>query len=130
VGSLLAQALEPIGGPYTVDANTVVLLHFDGNLTNAAATQGNTAAAAIPHSTNIATKISYLAQSAPLTTLGQCVRLDNSSINDSTFLTVEDTAALDMTGNWTIEAWANIFTFGSTSQRLSLGASCSDEARR
>lgn len=115
VGGLFAQTLEPIGGPYTVDTNTVVLLHFDGNLTNTAATQGKTAAAAIPHSTNIATKISYLAQSAPLTVLGQCVRLDNSSINDSTFLTVEDTAALDMTGNWTIEAWANIFTFGSSS---------------
>ncbi len=109
-----AQALDSIGGPYTVDANTVLLLHFNGNLTNAAAANG-TAAAAVPHSTNIGTKISYLAQSAPLTALGQCIRIDNSSINDSTYLTVADTGALDITGNWTIEAWANIFTFGSGS---------------
>jgi hypothetical protein len=111
---LFAQALEPIGGPYTVDANTVLLLHFDGNLNNAAAANGS-AVAAVPHSTNIATKISYLAQSAPLAGLGQCVRIDNSSVNDSTYLTVADTTAFDLTGNWTIEAWANIFTFGSSS---------------
>lgn len=107
--------LEQVGGPYTVDTNTVLLLHFDGNLTNAAAAQGKTAAAAIPHSTNIPSKISYISQSAPLSGLGQAIRLDNSSINDSTYLTVADTAALDLTGSWTIEAWANIFTFGSGS---------------
>lgn len=112
--SLFAQ-LEQIGGPYTVDANTVLLLHFDGNLTNAAAAQGKTAAAAVPHSTNIPGKISYVPQSGPLAGLGQAIRIDNSSINDSTYLTVPDTAALDMTGSWTIEAWANIFTFGSGS---------------
>ena len=108
-----AQALEPIGGPYTVDANTVLLLHFDGNLTNAAATVGKTAASAVGHSTNLATKLSYIPNS--VTGMGQCVRLDNSSINDSTYITVDDTASLDLTGNWTIEAWANIFTFGSGS---------------
>jgi hypothetical protein len=112
--SLFAQ-LEPIGGPYTVDTNTVLLLHFDGNLTNAAAAQGKTAAAAVPHSTNIPAKISYVPQTGGLSTLGQAVRIDNSSINDSTYLTIADTAALDMTGSWTIEAWANIFTFGSGS---------------
>lgn len=112
---LSAQTFDPIGGPYTPDANTVVLLHFDGDLANAAATQGKTAAAAVAHSTNIATKISYPAQSGALSGLGKCIRIDNSSINDSTYLTVDDTASLDMTGNWTIEAWANIVSFGSSS---------------
>jgi hypothetical protein len=112
---LFAQALEPIGGPYTADSKTVVLLHFDGDYTNAAAALGKTAASAIPHSTNLATKLSFLNQSGPLVGLGKSLRIDNSSINDSTYLTVADTAALDMTGNWTIEAWVNIFTFGSGS---------------
>lgn len=113
-GSLYAQ-LEEIGGPYTVDDHTVLLLHFDGNLTNSAAATGKTAAEAIPHSTNIPGKISYVSQTGSLSPLGQAIRIDNSSINDSTYLTVADTAALDMTGSWTIEAWANIFTFGSGS---------------
>lgn len=112
---LFAQALEPIGGPYTADSKTVVLLHFDGDYTNAAATLGKTATSAIPHSTNLATKLSFLNQSGTLAGLGKSLRIDNSSINDSTYLTVADTAALDMTGNWTIEAWVNIFTFGSGS---------------
>ncbi len=113
--SMYAQALEPIGGPYTEDANTVLLLHFNGNLTNAAATLGKTAAAAVARGTNVAGKISYIPQAGSLSTLGQAIRIDNSSISDSTYLTVADTAALDMTGNWTIEAWMNIFTFGSGS---------------
>jgi hypothetical protein len=114
IGRASAQ-LETVGGPYTPDSATVLLLHFDGDLTNKAATQGKTAAAAVPHSTNIATKISYITQTGVLSPLGKAVRLDNSSINDSTYLTVADTASLDMTGSWTIEAWANIFTFGSGS---------------
>ena len=113
--ALFAQALETIGGPYTADSNTVLLLHFDDDYTNAAATLGKTAPAAIPHSTNLATKLSFLSHSGPLAVLGKSLRIDNSSINDSTYLTVADTAALDMTGNWTIEAWANIFTFGTGS---------------
>ena len=30
--ALIAQ--EQIGGPYTVDENTILLMHFDGDLTN------------------------------------------------------------------------------------------------
>ena len=48
--------------------------------------------------------------------MGQCVRLDNGAITDSTYLTIADTAALDLTGSFTIEAWANIFTFGDNAQ--------------
>jgi len=35
---------------------------------------------------------------------------------DSTYLTVDDHDAFDLTGSWTIEAWANIFSFGDNSQ--------------
>lgn len=113
--SIYAQALEPVGGPYVADSNTVLLLHFDGSLTNSAATLGKTATSAVPHSTNIAGKISYIDMPSPLTALGKAIHLDNSSINDSTYLTVPDTVALDMTGSWTIESWVNIFTFGTGS---------------
>ena len=44
------------------------------------------------------------------------MRLDNGAITDSTYLTVADTAALDLTGSFTIEAWANIFSFGDNAQ--------------
>jgi hypothetical protein len=108
---VFGQALEPIGGPYTVDNNTVVLLHFDGTYTNAAAAVGLTDTIAVRHATNLS-KISFMTGT---TGMGQCVRINNSAITDSAYLTIKDTAALDMTGNWTIEAWANIFTFGSTS---------------
>ncbi len=107
------QALEPVGGPYTVDSNTVVLLHFDGNMANAAATVGKTDTAAVRHTT-VPSKI-YFLNNTGVTGMGQCVRLDNSAQTDSTYLTVADTAALDLTGSWTIEAWANIFTFGDNS---------------
>ena len=112
-GILNAQALEPIGGPYTADSATVVLLHFDGSYTNSAAVLGHTAAAAIPHATT-PSKLSFFGTSA-LTGLNQSLRIDNSAITDSAYVTVPDTAALDLTGSWTIEAWANIFTFGSGS---------------
>lgn len=112
-GSLFAQTLEPIGGPYTADTNTVLLLHFDGNLTNAAAAVGKTAASAVARTTNPA-KI-YFLNNTGVAGMGQCVRIDNSSSSDSSYITVDDTATLDLTGNWTIEAWANIFTFGQTS---------------
>ena len=74
---LRAQGLETIGGPYTVDSNTVVLLHFDSTLVNAAATVGKTAAAAVPHTTNPA-KIYYL-NNTGVTGMGKCIRLDNSA---------------------------------------------------
>jgi hypothetical protein len=113
-GITLGQALEPIGGPYTTDSATVVLLHFDGTLHNDAAATGLTDTAAVAHSTNPA-KI-YFLDNTGVSGLGKCVRLDNGAITDSTYLTVADTAALDLTGSWTIEAWANIFTFGDNSQ--------------
>ncbi len=108
---LLAQGIETIGGPYTADAYTVLLLHFDGNYSNAAAALGKTAANAVPNTTNPA-KIFFL-QNTGVAGMGQCVRIDNSSISDSSYITVADTAAFDMTGSWTIEAWVNIFTFGA-----------------
>src|SRR5512139_3037507 len=112
-GGAYAQ-LEAVGGPYTPDANTVLLLHFDGDLTNAASSIAGTPAAAVKNGTN-PDKIYFLTNTG-VPELGQCVRLDNGASVDSTFLTVEDHDAFDLTGSWTIEAWANIFSFGDNSQ--------------
>jgi hypothetical protein len=106
-------AVETVGGPYTVDTNTVVLLHFDGNLDNAAAAVGKTALAADPHTTN-ASGITFV-NNLGVDGMGQCVHLTNGAITDSTFLTLAETTAVDLQGDWTIEAWASIFTFGDNS---------------
>ncbi len=111
---LFAQGLETVGGPYTVDSNTVVLLHFDGSMTNAAAAIGKTDTVAVRNTTN-PSKIYFLNNTA-IPALGQCVRLDNGAITDSTYLTIADTSAVDLTGSFTIEAWANIFSFGDNAQ--------------
>jgi len=93
-----------IGGPYTVDDNTMLLMHFDGDLTN------ESLLSADGEFQGDASNFYFLANSN--TDLGQVLRIDNDSSTDSAFVTVADTAALDLTGNWTIEGWINIFTFG------------------
>ena len=100
----LLYAQTPIGGPYQPDSSTVLLLHFDGNLNNAS----QFSADGVGHG-----KLYYV-PNTPLG-LGQCLRINNDSQSDSSYVTVADTAALDLSGDWTIEGWINIFTFGETS---------------
>ncbi|HSD63519.1 MAG TPA: LamG-like jellyroll fold domain-containing protein [Ignavibacteriaceae bacterium] len=102
-------AQEVIGGPYTPDSHTMLLLHFDGNLDNASSYSAN----AIGH-TNAPNGIFYLPNSFD-TDLGQVLGLTNDAQSDSSYVTVADTSYLDLTGDWTIEGWINIFTFGQTS---------------
>ena len=102
-------AQEPIGGPYTADNNTMLLLHFDSNLNN----ESQFSADGVGHSNN-PNGLTYLP--SPLGAgMGQCLRLTNDAISDSSYVTVADTSYLDLTGSWTIEGWLNIFTFGQTS---------------
>lgn len=95
---------ETIGGPYVADEHTVLLLHFDDNLENAS----DLAADGVGHGS-----LSYISNN--ISGLGKCLRIDNDSQNDSSFVTVADTSTLDLTQDWTIEGWINIFTFGETS---------------
>lgn len=97
----ILHAQDQIGGPYTADEHTVLLMHFDGNLIN----ESDNSADGVEHGT-----LYYIPNNLP--GLGQCLRIDNSSITDSSRVTVADTAALDLDGDWTIEGWINIFTFG------------------
>ena len=100
-------AFGQIGGPYTPDANTMLLLHFDNDYTNASQYSLN----AVTHGNP--SNFFFLAN--PVPNLGQCLRIDNDSQSDSAYVTVADTSYLDLTADWTIEGWINIFTFGTGS---------------
>lgn len=95
---------QEVGGPYTVDGNTILLMHFDGDLTNVT---GKTA-------DGVGQGVYYYIPNN-VSGLGQCLRIDNDSNTDSSCVFVADDDDLDMTGNWTIEGWINIFTFGTGS---------------
>jgi len=101
-GGIYAQ--EQIGGPYTVDEHTMLLMHFDGDLTN----ESPYSADGVFHGD----PANFYFIANPIPGLGQCLRIDNDSRTDSAFVTVADTSYLDLTGEWTIEGWINIFTFG------------------
>jgi len=109
LGILNLYAQEPIGGPYTPDSHTMMLLHFNGDLTNASSFSAD----GVGH-TNAANGLFYLNNSFD-TNLGQVLGLTNDAQSDSSYVTVADTSNLDLTGDWTIEGWINIFTFGQTS---------------
>lgn len=82
------------GGPYTPDANTILLYHFDGNLTNSSTLTGD----GIPNGNGI----SY---SSTLSHLGQSLSIDNSS---QTNISVPHSSNLSLSGDWTIEMWFKI----------------------
>jgi hypothetical protein len=109
LGTFNLYAQEPIGGPYTPDSHTMMLLHFDGNLDNASSYSAN----GVGH-TNAANGLFYLPNPFDAN-LGQVLGLKNDAQSDSSYVTVADTSYLDLTGDWTIEGWINIFTFGQTS---------------
>ncbi len=94
---------ETIGGPYIADEHTMLLLHFDDDLSNASSFSNG----GVGHG-----DLSYIAN--PVEGLGQCLYLNNDAQSDSSYVTVPDTSYLDLTGDWTIEGWINIFTFGET----------------
>jgi len=94
-----------VGGPYEPDEHTVLLMHFDGDLSDASGmTAGGTGQG------NYA-----FINVHPDTAFHQSLYLVNSSPSDSTCIIVPDTAALDITGSFTIECWFNMLTVGDGS---------------
>ncbi len=104
VSSVSVQAQEPVGGPYEPDSATVLLMHFDNNFDNASDAYNMA-------SPEVHGNVNFL-EMRGAGELGSQVRFDNDSPNDKSHLQVPDTAALDLTGNWTIEYWLNVFKFG------------------
>ncbi len=104
LGTISLQAqVEPIGGPYTADASTVVLLHFDNDYTNESALTAN----GVPQGNSQFFPVSALPG------LNQCLYLENDAITDSSYVTIADDDDLDLSGDWTMEAWFNVQTFGT-----------------
>jgi len=88
---------QDAGGPYTPDANTILLMHFDGNLDEEASNYAVV--------DNGPAK-SYIA--SPISGLGDAIYFDNSNPSNRSYLTVPHSAELSLTSNWTIEFWFTI----------------------
>ncbi|MCK4641717.1 MAG: hypothetical protein KAU06_10295, partial [Candidatus Marinimicrobia bacterium] len=95
------EEMQLIGGPYTTDEHTVLLLHFENNLDNVSTLSADGEA----HG-----NLTY--GDNTVTGFGKCLQIDNDAAEDLSYVTVADTAALDLTGDWTIEGWFNIATIG------------------
>jgi len=100
-GGIGYSQFDSLGGPYVTDQYTRLLMHFDSNLNN----EGQSANG-VGHGT-----LGYISNPG----LGQCLRLVNDAPTDSSYVSVPDTSTLDLTGDWTIEGWINVFTFGGGS---------------
>ncbi len=88
--------------PYTVDDNTVVLLHFDGDLTNQSTLSNNPN----EHGTIAFADNSELG-------LGQCLYLDNTSQENQSFLDIANNNNLNLSEDWTIEMWFKPTSLGT-----------------
>lgn len=105
-----AAAQDAVGGPYTVDSATVVLLHFDGETAEEALTnESDSTADPIPNGS-----VTFLQENPIGEDMGSFLYLDNNAESDSSYLAIPDTSALDLTESWTMEAWVYILTYGDT----------------
>jgi len=101
-GSMISENQNPfsiiadntIGGPYKLDENTVLLMHFDGDLTNQSALSGNGVG-----------EVSALTYSASQSdNLGQCLKTTLP-------ISVDHCSNLSLAGDWTIEVWVKFDAF-------------------
>jgi hypothetical protein len=73
------------------DEHTVLLMHFDGDLTDASGqTAGGTAEGSVSYVSGIS---------------GQAIRVENDDASDQSRVFVPDTDALDLEGSFTVELW-------------------------
>ncbi len=83
-----------LGGPYRPDENTILLMHFNGNLTEEAS--------------NYSVNNSGIAKSyitSPISGLSDAIYFDNTLSTNQSFISIPNNSELNMTGNWTIEFW-------------------------
>ena len=96
------SSAQCVGGPYAVDANTVALLHFNGNYRNEAVNSRD----------GIVNQIVSFTENYPLGT-DQGIYVENP--NDAVYSNVEIPyyGALTLTKDWTIELWFKINNWGT-----------------
>ncbi|MDP4276587.1 MAG: LamG-like jellyroll fold domain-containing protein [Bacteroidota bacterium] len=92
---------NPTGGPYPNDKNTLLLLHFDNGLNNSSLQAPDAAG-------NMA---SLTTDTAGVDQLGRCYKT-------GTALIVPNHAALNLNGDWTIEAWVKLYAYTSNNMYL------------
>ncbi|MBD3287694.1 T9SS type A sorting domain-containing protein [candidate division KSB1 bacterium] len=97
--SLVAQYVD-ILNPFTVDDNTVLLMHFDGDLNNESTLSEDGEAEG---------RINFI---PGLPNLGQAVWIDNDAPDvDTSMVVVAHSEALNLKTSFTIEGWSNNITF-------------------
>ncbi len=104
-GSGTARA-QGIGGPYTVDANTVVLLSFEDTFDNASDLAGD----GVKHG-----NAEIFAQSVSAG-LGKALYLDNDAAGDSSYVSLPDSDALDLAESFTVRLWFQVLTYGTSNE--------------
>ena len=85
------------GGPYVKDTNTVLLLHFDGNLDEIAS--GFLL-------NNFGVEKSFIESHNSV--LGNAIHFDNSNQENNSYITIPNSSTLNLSGSWTIEFWFSI----------------------
>lgn len=83
-----------VGGPYLYDKNTILLLHFDNDLNNRSYYSGNA----------IGSVDNLVSDPSVNSSMGNCLKT-------TTQITVPHNANLNLTGDWTIEAWVKLNSF-------------------
>jgi hypothetical protein len=91
-----------IGGPYTMDANTVALLHFDNNLINESSPTTNAIALnAVTFEPN------------PDLSMNSSVKISNINTSAYSCVIFPYSSSHSMDNSWTIEMWFKITSWGS-----------------
>ncbi len=85
-----------VGGPYLYDKNTILLLHFDNDLNNRSYYSGNA----------IGSVDNLVSDPSVNSSMGNCLKTISQ-------ITVPHNANLNLTGDWTIEAWVKLKSFNS-----------------
>ncbi len=83
-----------VGGPYLYDKNTILLLHFDNDLNNRSYYSGNA----------IGSVDNLVSDPSVNSLMGNCLKT-------ATQITVPHNTNLNLTGDWTIEAWLKFNSF-------------------
>ena len=105
-----SESLEPFvivntevpGGPFAANENTVLLTSFDNNLDNKSV-----------FSSNAISNGSYDFSLNTVSGMGYCLSLDGNS-----YLSVPHNEKLNLSGDWTIEAWIKVSSYNSNHQYI------------
>ncbi|MCK4689184.1 MAG: T9SS type A sorting domain-containing protein, partial [Candidatus Marinimicrobia bacterium] len=81
----------------------ILLMHFENNLTNSSDLSDD----GVAHGSGV----SY--SSYANSSLGQCIKLDNSNTSYQSYVSIPHNDNLNLTGSWTIEAWFYLNSIGA-----------------